>query len=149
MTKISNLNRQLTISTNDLFLVNSVQNDDNILITGTNMITSLDIVTNAALSAISNSKNNRVVTSNTALLDTDEIILADVSGGDFTINLLKASLVPNQIFNFKKTDGSANTITLQPNGSELIDSNATATLVGTNKVFMSIYSDSANWHIIS
>lgn len=148
MTKISTLPRQATIVPSDLFLVHSNQNADDILITGTNMIASLDIVTNASLSASINSKNNRVVTGNTSLTTTDEIILGDVSGGDFTINLMAASTVTKQIFIIKKTDGSSNTITLQPDGTDLIDNGTTASLTGPLRVFFRIYSDGSNWHIV-
>jgi len=148
-----NLPRQTTMALTDLILILSQQNDQDALITATNFITALGLVTTASLPIATTSRVNRVVTTNTSLAQaTDQIILADVSGGDLTINLPAAAdafaASKGQTFNIKKTDTSSNKVTLSPDGTELIDGNASSDLQGPAQVGANIYSDGSNWHIL-
>lgn len=75
-----------------------------------------------------------------------EVILGDASGGAVTVNL-PASSGNKAMFVIKKTDSSANTVTVDGNAAETIDGGATAVLT---RQFESItlVCDGSNWHII-
>lgn len=147
MAKISNLTTQPNMATSDRFVIYSLQNGD-ALVNGTNMITSLDIVTNASLSASLNSRVSVVKTANYTVTVNDEIILCDNILGDFFINLPQASTVKDRVFTIKKIDTSSNTATIDPFGPETIDGIATFELIGPNKVFATVYCDGTGWHVI-
>jgi len=70
------------------------------------------------------------------------LFMVDTSGGNVTINFPAASTIKSEITIMKYTaDGS--TVTINPNGSETIDFNATATL-GTRGQKLTIISDGTN-----
>ena len=58
----------------------------------------------------------------------DDLILADATGGAFTLTLPPAATVDGQEFTVKKVDASANAVTLDGDGSEVIDGAATKVL---------------------
>lgn len=70
------------------------------------------------------------------------------SGGAVTANLPTAVGCAGKEFFVKKTDSSANTVTLDPNGSETINGAATLAL-STQHEGVSIESDGTNWFITS
>jgi hypothetical protein len=70
------------------------------------------------------------------------LFMVDTSGGNVTINFPAASTIKSEITIMKySADGS--TVTINPNGSETIDFNATATL-GTRGQKLTIISDGTN-----
>ena len=82
----------------------------------------------------------------TALV-TDRTILCDASGKALTVNLPAAANVNKQVFNIKKTDATANTITVDGNSTETIDG-ATTYVITTQYESITIQCDGSNWHII-
>lgn len=79
--------------------------------------------------------------------DRDKLIKCDASGGSFAITLLSAADAGDG-FNvkFKKTDNSANTITITASGAEEIDGTNTYTLE-VQYDYLEIYSDGVKWFI--
>lgn len=75
------------------------------------------------------------------------IILVDASGANRTINLPAASGVANRIYIIKKTDSSANTVTIDPNASETIDG-ATTKVLSAQYARIQIVCNGTNWFII-
>jgi len=75
----------------------------------------------------------RTVTTTTTSTVTDYTILVDASGGAVTINLIAAASFFNTstggVLIIKKIDASANTVTIDANGSETIDGATTQTLL--------------------
>ena len=63
----------------------------------------------------------RTVTVTTVIQSTDHTLLCDATGAAFTVYLPAANLVPGRIYAIKKTDVTANAVTIDPNGAELID----------------------------
>lgn len=61
------------------------------------------------------------LTSNTTLLAEHKTVLADATGGSFTITLPAASTAINVRYAIKKIDSSINTITIDGNASELVE----------------------------
>ncbi|MNG66028.1 GDSL-like Lipase/Acylhydrolase [compost metagenome] len=90
----------------------------------------------------------RTVTATTTALISDWTIKCDATSGAFTINLPAASTVTGIVFNIKKINNSANDITVDPNGAELIDGSATFTITTFNQS-ITIQSDGTTWSIIS
>jgi len=82
----------------------------------------------------------------TALV-TDRTILCDASGKALTVNLPAAANVNKQVFNIKKTDATANTITVDGNSTETIDG-ATTYVITTQYESITIQCDGSDWHII-
>ena len=75
------------------------------------------------------------------------VILWDTTSGNKIINLPPASSSFNFIMNIKKLDVSANTITINGNGSETIDGGLTAILT-TQYESITIVCDGSNWFIL-
>jgi hypothetical protein len=78
----------------------------------------------------------------------NDIIIWDVSGGSGTVNLPVAATAGNFRIDVKKIDSSANTITVDPNGAELIESGSTA-IITTQYEAISTVCDSTQWWIIA
>jgi hypothetical protein len=74
--------------------------------------------------------------------------LVDASGGARIINLPTAVGRGGKEYFVKKTDSSANTVTLDPNGSEQINGASTLVL-STQNEFAVVESDGGNWFITS
>lgn len=81
------------------------------------------------------------------ILSTDGTILADCSGGAFTLTLPAAASNTGKIFHIKKIDASGLALTLDANGSETIDGSLSK-VVTTQYVSITIQSDGSNWHIL-
>jgi hypothetical protein len=75
--------------------------------------------------------------------------ITDASGGAVTINLLSAGVVGRGYeITVKKSDSSTNAVTLDADGAETIDGEATFALTEQYGV-VTIKADGSNWHIIS
>jgi hypothetical protein len=76
----------------------------------------------------------------------DVIILVDASGGARVITLYAASGNSGNQVSVKKTDSSANTVTIDGNSSETIDA-ATTQVISAQYTSLSLVCDGSNWHI--
>ena len=99
--------------------------------------------------AINGPVNISTKVSNYTLMSTDGFILANANGGSFTLTLPSANApgIPGKLFYIKKIDSSANTITIQAFGVQLIDN---VNSITTNTPFQefSLVSDSTQYWLI-
>jgi hypothetical protein len=77
----------------------------------------------------------------------EEIILANATGGAFTITMPTAVEREGYIYSIKKTDSSANAVKVDGLGSEEIDGDADFDLLSQDEV-ITVVSDNANWWVI-
>ncbi|MCP5017147.1 MAG: hypothetical protein GY938_18025, partial [Ketobacter sp.] len=95
-----------------------------------------------------------VKTTNYALTEDDDTILANCTSGDLTISLMTATSVyvsattRGQSFIIKKTDASSNKVIIDASGTETIDGSETIEIVGPGRGIAHIISDGSNWHLI-
>lgn len=89
---------------------------------------------------------SEVSTTYTALI-TDDMIIADTSGGAFTVDLFTAVGNQGKTITIKKLSGAAPQLTIDGNGSETIDGGLTVNLTGSNGPSVTLVSDNANWII--
>lgn len=75
------------------------------------------------------------------------VILANATGGNIAVNLPAAATVNNRIYHIKKTDSSANTVTIDGASSETIDGETTI-VIATQYASVMIICDGTGWHII-
>jgi len=77
----------------------------------------------------------------------DHVILVSASGGAVTITLPAAASSSGRIYQIKKTDASANALTIKGNAAEIIDS---ANTVSTSTQFQSytLVCDGTQWWIL-
>lgn len=87
-------------------------------------------------------------TANYTLTTGDDVILANSSGGAFTLTLPTAVGNSGKVFYLKKTDSSFNAVTIDGNGTETIDGSTTKT-IATQHEQWTIVSDGSNWQAIS
>lgn len=81
--------------------------------------------------------------------DEGDVILCDASGGAFTVTLLAAATAGDgSSIIIKKTDSSANAVTVDGNGSETIDGSTTYSLA-TEDQSVYLVCDGSNWHILA
>ena len=78
---------------------------------------------------------------------TDNTILCDATGGNMIINLPPAASNLDKIYNIKKIDSSANTVTIDGNVSETIDGTITQ-IIPSQYDCLTIQSNGSNWYII-
>jgi hypothetical protein len=78
----------------------------------------------------------------------DDVILCDATGGVFTITLPAAASSTGLCLKIKKTDSSANAITIDGNAAETIDGATTASL-SLRYQWIEIACDGSNWHIVA
>jgi hypothetical protein len=81
------------------------------------------------------------------LINTDSTILGDATSAAFTLTLPTAVGIAGRIYTLKKIDSSVNAVTIDGNGAETIDGEATYSL-STQWKYVSIQSDGSNWVII-
>lgn len=89
---------------------------------------------------------NTISSGYTALL-TDQVILADATSGSLTVTLPLLSTAKNKVFHIKKIDSTGNTVTIDGNGSETIDGDATKVITLQYTSIM-IIASATEWHII-
>ncbi len=82
------------------------------------------------------------------LTDQDYFVACDATGAAFTITLPAAALYAGKMFTIKKTDASANAVTIDGNGAETIDGALTASLA-TQYRSKTLLSNGTTWHIIA
>lgn len=81
------------------------------------------------------------------ILASDGVILCNSSGGAFTVTLPTAVGITGKKYYVKKTDTSANAVTLDANGSETIDA-VVSTYLRTQNDFIMVISDGTNWQVL-
>lgn len=86
-------------------------------------------------------------TSNYTITNNDGTIIADASSGNITITLPPAADSSQFIFRIKKKDITANTVMVDANASETIDSSSTYVLATVNEA-ITVQSDGTEWWII-
>lgn len=93
--------------------------------------------------------NNRIVTANTTVVTTDDVILVDASGGARTVNLPALSTVANLRVTVKKIDSSGNNVVIDPSGAETIDGAATA-VINTQWASLTFFAEAGatGWFIV-
>jgi hypothetical protein len=108
---------------------------------------------NAKLDALTGASGGYLVVALTAGVynatqtDGHHVLLCDCSGGNITINL--PALASNTAqFEIKKTDSSANTVTVDGSGAETIDGGATATILAQNASISLVAATASNWAVI-
>ncbi len=77
----------------------------------------------------------------------DNVILADATGGAFTVTLPPAAKFSGLQFIVKKTDASANVVTVDANGAETIDGAANVTLTVQYQSW-TLFSNGTAWIVI-
>jgi hypothetical protein len=82
-----------------------------------------------------------------ALTDTDEVIVANAAGGAFAVTLPTAVGRDGRQYTLKKTDASANAVTLTPQAGQTIDGAANLPIT-VQYVSVTVISDGANWYVI-
>lgn len=85
-------------------------------------------------------------TANYTLLTTDGVILGDATAGNFTLTLPAVSGNSGLVYRIKKIDSSANTVTIDGNGSETIDGSLTA-ILDLQYAAVDIICDATTWWI--
>ena len=85
-------------------------------------------------------------TTYTALVS-DQLILADASGGGFTLTLPSAADAVQDQYTIKATSVAGGNVVVDGSGAETIDGAATKTL-GSLYALLVLASDGTNWHII-
>jgi hypothetical protein len=101
---------------------------------------------NASVLALAN-KIRTVTTTPIAALTTDKTILTDATAASITINLPAASSAVAQIITVKKIDASANTVTIDPNGAEVIDG-ATTKIISAQWSSLTFQCNGTAWFVI-
>lgn len=89
----------------------------------------------------------RTVMATASLLSGDYTMLCDATGGAIVINLPAAATSTGRIANIKKIDASANAVTIDPNGAELIDGAATIATT-TQWDNYTIQSNGIAWYVL-
>jgi arginine/lysine/ornithine decarboxylase len=80
--------------------------------------------------------------------ETHYTILVDASGGNITIALPNASTYDGRIYNIKKIDNTANTVTINPSGIQPIDG-ASTYIITIQWTSIQIQAGNTNaWYII-
>jgi hypothetical protein len=108
--------------------------------------TQIEFLNNHARFKFGMSVRQRTFTTATVnLTSNDYSCFCDASAAAQTVNLVTTSAaMPNRIHVFKKIDSSANTVTIDPAGSETIDG-ATTVVLANRWDYIVIQSDGSNW----
>ena len=88
------------------------------------------------------------ITSTGTLSLADDFVRVDATSGNITINLLSAAAAKNKVHTVMKIDSSAFTVTIDPDGSELINLAATK-VITAQLVAWTFVSDGTQWFIIA
>lgn len=84
---------------------------------------------------------------NSTLPDAARMAFCDAGAGSFTLTLPLAANAANSPLFIKKIDATANTVTIDGNGSETIDDALTYVLEFEDE-FVQLISDGSNWYVI-
>lgn len=99
------------------------------------------------------SARNRTIAATDTATSEDFTIRGNAAGGNITVNLPTAASAYNtalqygQIYCIKKIDATVNTVTIDPNGAELIDGAATVVLTVQWEDRM-IQSNGTSWDVL-
>jgi hypothetical protein len=77
-----------------------------------------------------------------------DIIIWDTTSGNKVLSLPAAASSNNFAFNVKKIDNTANTITVDPDGAELIEEGTTAVITSQYEAFSAVC-DGTEWWVIA
>lgn len=89
----------------------------------------------------------KAVDINYTVTSADAIVFVNAGANSVTLTLPAAGTVPGQRYRVKRTDGSTNTVTLQPNGAETIDGYTTVTL-GDQYATLTIVAAGGVWYLL-
>ncbi len=112
-------------------------------LTGTTNVT---LPTTGTLEAVKKAIRNDT-TGTISLGSSDVICIADATSGTITYNLPAAASSTGQRLYIKKTDSSANGVTIQANGAETIDGN-NQKVINTANQCLTVACDGTAWYII-
>lgn len=101
----------------------------------------------AGTNAFGNPVTVSTKTTNYTLMVTDFVILGDCTSAAFTLSLPTAASGVGRIFFMKKIDSTSNVLTVQANGSELIDGNNTF-LLPSQWQSVTVVSSGTAWYIL-
>jgi len=88
------------------------------------------------------------ITAATTLGDAHHTVLADATAGTFATTLPAAAGVTGREYRIKKTDASANAVTVTAQAGELIDG-ANTFVLSTQYKYVTVQSDGTQWYIIA
>lgn len=77
-----------------------------------------------------------------------KLFLCNATSGAFAANLPAASTATNMVVSFKKTDSTANAITITPNGSDKIDG-ASSFALSAQYDWLTLVCDGTGWNVMS
>ena len=117
--------------------------------TGVATVTSVDTAPGSGrqIKPVASTVVNRAISTKTTtytLTANDSVILADATGGAFSLNLPTAAGISGTVYTVKKIDSSANAVTIDPSGAETVDGAATLALSTQHQVY-DLISDGTNW----
>lgn len=104
--------------------------------------------TDATGSGSGSSLNLDVITTTTTLTTSNTIVICDATSGAITVDLPTAVGNAGKVYYIKKIDSSANSVTIDGDGSETIDTGLTAVIL-TQFSAITIVSDGTEWWILS
>lgn len=79
----------------------------------------------------------------------DEVILADATGGAFTVTLPSATFLKRLTFTIKRANSGANAVTVgTTSGQTFVDTGATTFALNNQHDLLRVVSDGANWRIL-
>lgn len=81
------------------------------------------------------------------IADAYELVTANATGGAFTVTLPTAAGVTGEAVGVKKTDSTANVVTIDADGTETIDGELTALLEAEGEMF-ELVSNGTNWIVV-
>lgn len=141
---ISLPNEDGTVALNE----NTVGLSGNQTVNGTKTYTGL-VANSPTLITPIETKSISTITSNfTITIGNYYTLLADATSGGITATLPTASSASGRIYVLKKIDSSVNTVTIDGNGSELIDG-ATTQVIAVQWASLTIQSNGTAWYIIA
>ena len=92
-------------------------------------------------------KRSRSVSAATVLSPEEDVLLVDCSGGGVTVTLMPLVDVQGRVFRIKQSDGGANNITLDGDGTENIDG-ATTKVTSIAYESLTIVAGPTEWSVI-
>ena len=130
-------NRIITFSSSD-----AINGEANMTYDGTTITLNDNVKTGGGM----NNTVSSVKTSGATLSVDEHIILADPSGGAFTLTLPAVSGLAGTIFIIKNSTASTNILTIDGDGSETIDDQTTYTM-GTPYASITLICDGSEWWV--